>query len=172
MRDQVNRYLDRARIAALVGVVSRTTYVKPVADSIISVLEQIHDEKALDIVATGVADARFQGEKQDLEELIGNLLDNACKWAKSRIVLDVAVTSAGRLPSRLLILTVDDDGPGLTAEQRAQGVKRGRRLDESKPGSGLGLTIVTDLIETYKGAFRLDVSPLGGLRVVVELPAA
>ncbi|HRD74961.1 MAG TPA: sensor histidine kinase [Hyphomicrobiaceae bacterium] len=169
MRDQVNRYLDRARIAALVGVVVRSTDVKPVADSIIAVLEQLHDDKALDIVATGDASARFQGEKQDLEELIGNLLDNACKWARSRITLDMQVRSAEG--AKRLVLTVDDDGKGLTAEQRAQGVKRGRRLDETKPGSGLGLTIVSDLIETYRGAFQLDESPLGGLRVIVELPA-
>ncbi len=71
-----------------------------------------------------------------------------------------------------MLLAVDDDGPGLTADQRAQGIKRGRRLDESKPGSGLGLTTVSDLIDSYQGELRLEASRLGGLRVEVELPAA
>ena len=171
MRDQVNRYLDRARIAAQAGMVGRVTEVGPVADAIIRALARIHDEKSLEITQAGTADARFQGEKQDLEELLGNLLDNGCKWAKSRVELSASPLPPDERGRKRMLIAVDDDGPGLTPEQRAQGIKRGRRLDESKPGSGLGLTIVSDLIDSYQGRLRLEASHLGGLRVEVELPA-
>jgi signal transduction histidine kinase len=100
--------------------------------------------------------------------MVGNLLDNACKWARSRVSL--SATRNG-MSSSFTVL-VDDDGPGLTEEERARVVKRGQRLDETKPGSGLGLSIVADLAHLYKGRFELEPSPDGGLRARLQLPAA
>jgi signal transduction histidine kinase len=102
--------------------------------------------------------------------MLGNLLDNACKWGNSRIALKVAV--ADTATRKLLHISVDDDGPGLTPEQRAQGIARGRRLDETKPGSGLGLSIIAELAQSYRGTFALEQATLGGLSARLELPAA
>ncbi|MEZ5818342.1 MAG: sensor histidine kinase [Hyphomicrobiaceae bacterium] len=173
MRDQVSYYLDRARMVARVDVIGRVTEVCPVAEAIARALGRIHRDRALEIVVECPADVRFQGEKQDLEEMIGNLADNACKWANTRVLIKISVeTRASERHSRRLLISVDDDGPGLTAEQRAQGIKRGRRLDESKPGSGLGHSIVVDLAQSYRGHFRLEEAQLGGLSARLDLPAA
>lgn len=172
MRDQVNHYLDRARISARVAVIGRVTEVRPVAEAITRALDRIYRDRAIAISVECPADARFQGEKQDLEEMLGNLADNACKWARSQVSLAVRLEAkSGDKGPRRLVIDVDDDGPGLTAEQRAQGIKRGRRLDETKPGSGLGHSIVADLAQSYRGQFSLEQAPLGGLRARLELPA-
>jgi signal transduction histidine kinase len=107
----------------------------------------------------------FRGERQDLEEMAGNLIDNACKWAGSRVRVRCAKAGAR------LTLTIEDDGPGLTESERAQVGERGERLDESVPGSGLGLAIVRDISKLYGGFFTLDASPLGGVMARLELPA-
>ena len=172
MRDQVNYYLDRARISARVGLVGRVTQVRPAAEAITRALDRIYRDRELAICLECPPEARFQGEKQDLEEMLGNLADNACKWARSQVALAVSVAAdpafAGK---RRLMISVDDDGPGLTPTERAQSIKRGRRLDESKPGSGLGHSIVADLAQSYRGHFRLEKSPLGGLRARLDLPS-
>lgn len=172
MRDQVSYYLDRARMVARVDVIGRVTEVRPVAEAIARALVRINRDRAIDIAVECGPDARFQGEKQDLEEMLGNLADNACKWAASRVRVAVALENRAteRHPRRLLI-SVDDDGPGLTTEQRAQGIQRGRRLDETKPGSGLGHSIVADLAQSYRGQFRLEKSEMGGLSARLDLPA-
>lgn len=173
MRDSVNLYLDRARMAARVGVIGRVTDVLAVVEPLVRAIERIHREKGVSIEVSCVPAARFQGERQDLEEMLGNLLDNAAKWAQRKVFLAVAIMpgeARGR-PKELLV-TVDDDGPGLTAEQRQRIGRRGLRLDETMPGSGLGLSIVTDLAQSYRGAFELAQSPHGGLRATLRLPAA
>jgi signal transduction histidine kinase len=172
LRLQVTHYLDRARIAARAKVIGAFTEIEPVIDSLVRAMERIHEDRHLDI-AVDVPAVRFRGERQDLEEIVGNLVDNACKWAKT----SVSVTGTYRAPAGedaagTITLAIDDDGPGLTAEERAEATRRGRRLDESKPGSGLGLSIVTDLVALYDGRLRLDRAPAGGLRAEVELPAA
>ena len=171
MRDQVNHYLDRARMAARVGVVGRVTEVAAVVEPLARALERIHRDKAVRVVVCCPPEARFQGEKHDLEEMLGNLMDNACKWARRDVHLDVAVAQAERSGSRRLSILVEDDGPGLTDEQRAKIGKRGLRLDESKPGSGLGLSIVADLAQSYRGSFGLERSRRGGLAARLDLPA-
>lgn len=170
MHDQVNYYLDRARMAARAGLVGRQTEVYPVAEGIVRALERIYSARHLDLSIDCPASARFLGEKQDLEEMLGNLLDNACKWAASRVVLKVAADEAAARP--MLRISVDDDGPGLTPEQRAQGIARGRKLDETKPGSGLGLSIIAELAQSYRGTFALEQASLGGLSARLELPSA
>jgi len=173
MRDSIARYLDRARIAARVGVIGRSTEVEPVLEALVRALERLYRDKDVSITAVSSPNARFQGEKHDLEEMLGNLLDNACKWAKGRVYVAAEVSQReSRVGRRQLVLTVDDDGPGLTVDQRAQIGKRGMRLDETKPGSGLGLSIVTELVQSYRGEIELLPSERGGLRVRLELPAA
>jgi signal transduction histidine kinase len=173
MRDQINLYLERARMAARVGVIGRATDVRVVVEPIVRALERINRDREIRIDFQCSAGAKFQGEKQDLEEMAGNLLDNACKWASKTVRLAVIVQPLGEAQSgRRLIMTVSDDGPGLPAEQRAKLGKRGLRLDETKPGSGLGLSIVTDLAQQYRGSLKLGESELGGLEARLELPAA
>ncbi len=172
MRDQIGHYLDRAQMAARAGVIGRATDVLPVAQSLKRALERIYRDKEVSIVIDCPEAIRFQGEKQDLEEMLGNLVDNACKWADSTVHLTVkALPGEGRTGRQRLTISVEDDGPGLTAEQRQRIGKRGLRLDETKPGSGLGLSIVSDIATSYTGGFSLEASPLGGLLVRLELPA-
>ncbi len=174
MRDQINLYLERARMAARVGVIGRATEVRPAVEPIVRALERINRDRGIAIAFACPEGAKFQGEKQDLEEMVGNLLDNACKWARSTVEVSVAVEPGPetRPGTRTLSVTVADDGPGLPADQRAKLGKRGLRLDETKPGSGLGLSIVTDLASLYRGRLELGESTSGGLKARLDLPAA
>ena len=173
MRKQINHYLDRARVAAQLGVIGTVTEVEGVLRGLIRAVGRIYRDRQIDIVVDCPSGVRFRGERQDLEELLGNLLDNACKWAGSRVAIAVTLREPDtQRPQRSVEITVVDDGPGLDAEQRAQAVKRGRRLDESKPGSGLGLSIVADLVQGYGGTFALEAAPSGGLCARLVLPAA
>ncbi|KAB2911621.1 MAG: sensor histidine kinase [Hyphomicrobiaceae bacterium] len=173
MHTQVNLYLDRARMAARIGVIGRVTEVRPVAESIIRALERIYRDRQLEFSVDCPAGARFQGERQDLEEMLGNLLDNAAKWARAKVVFSVAAAPAeADAAGAWLEIRVDDDGPGLTPEQLAEPIIRGRRLDETKPGSGLGHSIVADLAHSYRGKFELARSELGGLSARLTLPLA
>src|SRR5262249_55871925 len=135
-------------------------------------MEKIHHGRELAIALDTPDDARFRGERQDLEEMIGNLVDNACKWAQSRIAIAAFSEKPEAGGERGVVrIVVDDDGPGLSPQQREQ-VARGRRLDESKPGSGLGLSIVVELASLYGGGLTLGTAPIGGLRAELVLPGA
>ncbi|MFQ5626897.1 MAG: ATP-binding protein, partial [Methyloligellaceae bacterium] len=158
-------------IAARSGVIGRQTAVMPVIGALVRALERIHEERGLRLSSSCSEDVTFPGEKHDLEEMIGNLLDNACKWAKSEVELTVSChADTDRGSARTLVITVDDDGPGLPKKERLAAIKRGRRLDETKPGSGLGLSIVAELAHLYKGRFSLEKSGKGGLRAYLKLP--
>ena len=173
MTDQVNLYLDRARMAARVGVIGRVTEVRPVSELIIRALERIYHDKQLSFSTDCSPGTRFQGERQDLEEMLGNLLDNASKWARSKVMLAASpLPDSGNGAGHWLEIRVDDDGPGLTPEQMADPVIRGRRLDETKPGSGLGHSIVADLAHSYSGKLELARSEHGGLSARLTLPLA
>jgi signal transduction histidine kinase len=175
MTAQVNLYLDRARMAARIGVIGRVTEVGPVAESLVRALDRIYREKELSYTLDCPDHVRFQGERQDLEEMLGNLLDNASKWARSRVNVVAAAkpAEAGNGAGRSwLEIRVEDDGPGLTAEQLAEPITRGRRLDETKPGSGLGHSIVSDLAYSYDGKFELARAEAGGLSARLTLPLA
>src|SRR4029077_727894 len=116
--------------------------------------------------------AKFRGERQDLEEMVGNLVDNACKWAASRVFIEVLVDAPHKPDAGpWLRIIVDDDGRGLSEAERAQVSRRGQRLDESKPGSGLGLSIVVGLSALYGGRLSAGRAPLGGLRAELVLPS-
>ncbi len=170
MRSQVNHYLDRARIAAKVDVIGAVTDVGPAITRLVRAMRRIHGDRGISLDCAGLDGARFKGEQQDLEEIVGNLVDNACKWASSRVAIEVGLEQPA--PDRnVLRVVVDDDGPGLTPAERAQVAQRGKRLDQSKPGSGLGLAIVLELATLYGGNLTLGSSPIGGLRAQLTLPA-
>lgn len=166
MRRQIDRHLALARSAAAgAGPAVRT----PVTDSttpLVRTMQQLYAGRALRIDAHVAAEHACRAPREDLDELLGNLLDNACKWARARVVLSSAVEG------RDLLLTIDDDGPGIDASKRAAVMQRGARADESAPGSGLGLAIVADLAAQYGGTIVLEASPIGGLRAALRLPAA
>jgi signal transduction histidine kinase len=173
MREQISRHLDRARIAARATVIGATTEVPPVVTALARTMEKIHRDRPISISINASGQARFRGERQDLEEMVGNLVDNACKWAASRVVIDVVPEPANPAVDRSKVrIVVDDDGRGLSPAEREQVAQRGERLDESKPGSGLGLSIVIELARLYGGGLTLGTAPLGGLRAELVLPAA
>jgi signal transduction histidine kinase len=166
-RRHIDWYLARARLAAAHRLPGLRTPVAPVIDGLLRVMQRINADRELSFtISHPPADWAFAGEEQDLQEVLGNLLDNAGKWAHSRV--QVAVS---RNEDRLEI-QVEDDGPGIDQALRETALTRGARLDERMPGSGLGLAIVAELVELYSGTIKLESSPLGGLMVRVTLPAA
>ncbi len=170
MRDHVNLYLDRARRAAQAGALGTTTEVSPVIADIARTLQRIHRDKNISIRMNVPDGIRFRGEKQDFEEMVGNLMENASKWCASKV--EVSVSSIEPRNGRPFFeVIVADDGPGIPARKRALALKRGKRLDETKPGSGLGLNIVAETAAMYGGGLTLDSSGLGGLSVRLALPA-
>jgi signal transduction histidine kinase len=171
MRDQVAHHLERARIAARLTIIGTVTEVAPAIEALRRTMEKIHRSRSIAIEVDANSQAKFRGERQDLEEMAGNLVDNACKWATSRVFIEVLVErplEPGAGP--MLRIIVDDDGRGLSEAERAQVSRRGQRLDESKPGSGLGLSIVIDLAALYGGSLTLGRAPIGGLRAELVLP--
>ena len=169
MHQQVDHYLTRARIAAQSGGAAFRTDTGTVLGRLVSVMRKLNP--ALDVNISVPAEVPFfAGEQEDLEEMCGNLLENACKWAASKVTLDIGRTGAAR-PGMFLV-HVDDDGPGIPEDGRDEALKRGMRLDETKPGTGLGLSIVRETVEAYGGSITLGKSPLGGLRATIELPMA
>jgi signal transduction histidine kinase len=169
MRDQITRHLERARLAAGLKVVGSVTTVVPVVTALIRTMEKIHQGRGIAIDLDAPVEVGFRGERQDLEEMVGNLVDNACKWAQMRVSVEVVAERRDGAPAARII--IDDDGPGLNPAQRDQVARRGRRLDETKPGSGLGLSIVLELAALYGGSLQLGNAPIGGLRAELVLPA-
>ena len=167
MRRQVDHYLARARAAGALDVLGSRTEVAPVLNDLARVIKRMHPEKEIAIQVNVPPNLAFRGEREDLEEMAGNLVDNACKWAHGRITVDAAAVDGA-----LFSLRVGDDGPGLQPEERSRAMERGERLDESVPGTGLGLAIVRDIAKLYGGNFALDESPMGGLEARLELPRA
>ncbi len=166
MRHQVEHHLRRARAAARSQGSGERTPVAEVLDEIARTLERMFQARGVD-VDWEADDLVFLGERQDLQEIAGNLLENACKFCRARVRAVAEPAAAGRMR-----LSVEDDGPGLDADQGREVLKRGARLDESAPGSGLGLSIVDELARAYGGSLTLSRSSLGGLRVELDLPRA
>ena len=169
MRDQVNYYLDRARVAASAGALGVSVDIVPVVEALVRTFNKIYPDKAVHLALGLPAELKFAGEKQDLEEMVGNLIDNACKWASALVTVSLALNVAER---QQLEIKVEDDGPGLPEASRQSAMRRGRRLDETKPGSGLGLSIVVELVEIYRGSLELRTGAAGGLTALLHLPAA
>ena len=163
--------LETFGAAARVAVIGTVTDVRTVVSSLARTMEKIHHDRNIAIEIDASEGTRFRGEQQDLEEMVGNLVDNACKWAQSRVAVEVFSQRSDAGDERPTVhIIVDDDGPGLSPQQREQVARRGRRLDETKPGSGLGLSIVVDLASLYGGSLALGTAPIGGLRAELILP--
>ena len=165
MTASMNRYLLRVRIAGTADVLGARSNVESVVKDLCFYMKRLYRERDIDINHVLPADCWFQGEAQDLEEMLGNLIDNACKWANSRVSISAECTDDR------LVIVVEDDGEGIPEELHNYVLKRGRRLDEDTPGSGLGLDIVRDIAELYRGSLELDHSTFGGLLARLDLPA-
>jgi signal transduction histidine kinase len=164
MRRQIDYHLAHARSAASSVSPSARTSVAASAEGLANVLERLHSGRGLRIEIDAPASLAFRGQREDLDEMLGNLLDNACKWARIRVKL--SCSKAGED----IVILVDDDGPGIDPSMRSAIMKRGVRADEAAPGSGLGLAIVRDLAEIYRGSIALESSPLSGARARLTLP--
>ncbi|MCI0467744.1 MAG: sensor histidine kinase [Beijerinckiaceae bacterium] len=173
IRDQLSFHLNRARAAVRARTFGSTADVAAAVEALVRTFEKIYAERAIGFTAAVPEPLRFQGERQDLDEMVGNLIDNAGKWAR-RAVAITAAPEPKRDPSErvFFLVTIDDDGPGLSPGLRQAALSRGKQLDETKPGSGLGLSIVADLASLYGGRLSLDDSPRGGLRAALRLPLA
>jgi signal transduction histidine kinase len=166
MRRQVDYHLAQARASASGGNPGVRCHVLTSADGLARTMHMLHAERGVRVDVDVSHEHYVQGQREDLDEMLGNLVDNACKWARSRVI----VASASE-PGRV-VLFVDDDGPGLDPSLRAAVLRRGVRADEAAPGSGLGLAIVRDLAELYGGSISLHESTAGGVRARLELPSA
>ena len=170
MREQIDHHLARARMAASANVLGAHSDAGEVMKRLARTLERIYAERGVRIELVVPESVGFRGEAQDLEEIAGNLLDNACKWAEGTVRVELTPRTERRKGRPFFLLAIEDDGPGLPAEKRQAALKRGERLDESKPGSGLGLSIVKEIAELYGGDLTLADAAQGGLRAEVRLP--
>jgi len=166
MERLINHHLARARIAGTAGLLTGRQPVTPVLEELLRTLRKLHGRRGVGLRRVYGHDAVFQGEREDLMEMLGNLLDNACKWATREVRVAIEADRTG------FVAHIDDDGPGLPPAERARVIERGRRLDENVPGSGLGLAIVADHAKLYRGRLELTASPLGGLRASLHLPGS
>lgn len=165
MQQQIDYHLARARATATARAAPGVRCaVLPSVEGLVRTMRRLHAERELTIDTEVSPAHEIRGRREDLDEMLGNLLDNACKWARSRVAISSSIDDA------VLIISVDDDGPGLDPSMRAQVLQRGVRADQQVRGSGLGLAIVSDLAELYGGSIALETSPLGGTRARLQLP--
>jgi len=167
MQAQVDHHLRRARAAARAQMLGERTPIAEVLDELAVMLERVFGARGVEIDWRAPDDLAFRGERQDLQEILGNLIENACKWARRRVRVSAGPTGLG-----MMVVVVEDDGPGLPEDQREAALQRGMRMDETTPGSGLGLSIVVELTRAYGGRVTLGSSDMGGLKVLLELPTA
>ena len=166
MAASMDRYLSQARIAGTAGVLGARADVGKIIKDLVFSMKQLYRERHIELNCFIPADCWFRGEAEDLEEMLGNLIDNACKWASSKVDITAQCTD------ERLTLVVEDDGNGVPETLRDEIIQRGRRLDEDVPGSGLGLDIVRDIAELYRGSLELKQSSAGGVRASLVLPSA
>ena len=165
MRRQVEYHLAHAGAAAAGTVAPASCPIAASVAGIVRTLLRLHEERGVQIAVRVDPAHRFRGRREDLDEILGNVLDNACKWARSRVEVESS------MEGERAVVVVGDDGPGIDAAVRDAVLRRGVRADEATPGSGLGLAIVRELTDLYGGTISLDSSPLGGLSVRIVLPA-
>jgi signal transduction histidine kinase len=165
MRRQIDYHLAHARAAASGGTLGARSVVRESVDGLVRALQRLHADRGLTIDVEVPADLVVRCEREDLDEMLGNLIDNACKWARSRVVVSSTHVDGG------VAISIDDDGPGLEVSMREAVLQRGVRTDEAAPASGIGLAIVRDLADLYRGSIALTDSPVGGLRAVLRFHA-
>jgi signal transduction histidine kinase len=166
MRRQVDYHLAQARAAASGATPGARCSVSTSAEGLARTLLRLHADRGLAIRVSVPADHSVRSEREDVDEMLGNLLDNGCKWARTQVAIASSVVDTG------IEITVDDDGPGLDPSMREAVLQRGVRADEAAPGSGFGLAIVSDLAELYGGSIALEQSPDGGVRARLQVPGA
>lgn len=165
MRRQIDYHLAHARAAASGAAIGASCAVIESVEGLARTLARLYVEKGVSILHSVSPSHCVRVEREDLDEMLGNLLDNACKWARSRVSVESSETQAS------VIIVIDDDGPGLAEDLREKVLQRGVRADEAAPGSGFGLAIVRDLAELHGGSISLEASPLGGVRARLTLPS-
>jgi signal transduction histidine kinase len=165
MRRQMDYHLAHARAAAAGAALGTQCALLASVEGLARTLQRLHAERGVTIDSAVAPDHVVRAQREDLDEMIGNLLDNACKWARRRVSI------ASEKQNSTIVILVDDDGPGLAPSMREAVLQRGVRADEAAPGSGFGLAIVTDVAELYGGSVALEESPMGGLRARLQLPA-
>jgi signal transduction histidine kinase len=166
MRRQVDFHLARARAAASGATPGARSAVLESAEGLARALDRLHNDRGVSLELKIAGEHTVRTERQDLDEMLGNLLDNACKFARTRVILESTRRNG------VIVMTVDDDGPGIDRTLLEAVLLRGVRADEASPGTGFGLAIVRDLAELYGGSIALERTPVGGLRAVLQLPAA
>jgi len=164
MRRQVEVHLARARTSASGNPYGAHVEVRPVAERLVRTLGRLYTDQRPSVTIDIPDSCTVRCETQDLEEMLGNILENACKWARSEVTVSASDTPDG------IAIVVDDDGPGIAPAMRDRVLQRGVRADETESGSGLGLAIVSDLVDLYRGSLALETAPCGGLRVQLVLP--
>ncbi|MGB3389828.1 MAG: ATP-binding protein [Pseudaminobacter sp.] len=171
MQSQVEHYLQRARMAAQRDSVVYRTPTSALLQRMARVVGKLHPDISISLLLPPT-DVLFAGEREDLEEIVGNLLENATKWANAAVRISVTPILDDEGVAEQFLIEIEDDGPGIPEDKAREALKRGRRLDETKPGTGLGLAIVNDLVKEYGGALLLEQSQMGGLKAVVRLRSA
>jgi signal transduction histidine kinase len=166
MQRQVDYHLAHARAAAGRARPGARTPIVASVEGLIRALSRLHAARGISIAVDVPPTHTFDGQREELDEMLGNLLDNACKWAASRVTVTSTVDASR------VVIAIDDDGPGVAAELRESVLQRGVRADEATSGSGFGLAIVTDLVELYGGHLSLEQAPSGGTRARLELPSS
>ena len=166
MRREIDYHLAHARAAASGSTTGARSVVLESAEGLVRTMSRLYADRRLSLDMNVPGSHAVRVQREDLDEMLGNLLDNACKWARERVVIE-SVLAGDRL-----VITVDDDGPGLAADLREAVLQRGVRADEKAAGSGLGLAIVRDLAELYDGSISLGESPVGGVRASLTLRRA
>ncbi|MGV8953366.1 MAG: sensor histidine kinase [Cypionkella sp.] len=170
MSTMVSTYLERARLAARTSVVGKKADCTMIMLRLTRVMRKIHPNVTVAFQRPDASLPWFRGDEADLEEMAGNLLDNACKWSKGQV--GVRLSAERGDTGAMLLIRIDDNGPGLSEEDAQKVLRRGVRLDEKTPGSGLGLDIVKELVDVYGGSLQLKRSALGGLLVELRLPTS
>ncbi len=171
MQQQLEHYLQRARIAAQRDSIVYRTPLSPSLKRMVRVMEKLNPNVLIRLELPA-EEILFAGEREDFEEVVGNLLENAMKWARGAVVVSARTFDGSEPGSGMFELTIDDDGPGIPEDKAREALKRGKRLDETKAGTGLGLAIVSDLVNEYGGKLGLERSTLGGLRASIQLRTA
>ncbi|MBN8987460.1 MAG: hypothetical protein J0H42_04390 [Rhizobiales bacterium] len=164
IEQQIDHQLRRVRRVVGAPIASSRVPVRAVADDVAMVVRKSHPDRPVEVNINVANDAMFRGEREDLEELLSNLIDNSVKWALSRVEVSISQSD------KKLVIVVQDDGPGIADHQRALVVQPGSRLDEGTPGAGLGLFIANEIVEMYSGQIEFNRSTSGGLSVRVEIP--